>query len=292
MSGVLFVGNGINRAFDQSSWKQLINSVHKKYGTENLYQEKSSLPMPMQIIVATGDRVNEAMQEIAGDMNFQISEEQKAFLDEILKLPVSNIITTNYTFELEQAAGIKSSVYSYRKARAFTKECTEKDKQFNLFKYYNLENSDKKIWHIHGDISTPSSIIMGNYYYGKLLREIEDYIPSFMRRYAYSRKNGTELTEYSWVDSFLTKNVYMMGFGLDFNESDIWWLICCKKRHFPDTKVYFYQPAEDITAEQKLMLDAYDVEIIHDLKHQSYTEFYIQSIKDITSKLKGENQNG
>lgn len=290
MSGILFLGNGINRAFNQVSWSELINSVHKKYGTENLYQKKSSLPMPMQIIVATKDRVNDAMQEIAKDMNFEICDEQKNFLKNILNLPIKNIITANYTFELEQSADVGSSLHSYRKSRKLTKQCTEKEKQFNLFKYYNADKYEKKIWHIHGDIATPSSVVMGNYYYGKLLREIEDYIPKLMRRIAYACKNGIELTEYSWVDSFLAKNVYMMGFGMDFNETDLWWLICCKKRHFPDAKVYFYQPAKDISEEKRLMLTTYNVAIIDDLPFDGdYVKFMNCAINDIKNRIKGEN---
>lgn len=290
MSGVLFLGNGINRAFDQVSWTELIKKTHEKYNSENPYNENSSLPMPMQIVVATKDNVNKAMQDISEEMNFEISEEQKNFLKNVLDLPVKNIITANYTFELERSADVGSTLHSYRKVRSFTKKCTFKDKQFNLFKYYNSDKYEKRIWHIHGDIATPSSIIMGNYYYGKLLREIEDYVPSFMRRYAYSRKNGTELAEYSWVDSFLTENVYMMGFGMDFNETDLWWLICCKKRHFPDTKVYFYQPSKDISEEKRMMLNAYNVSIIDDFPFDgAYIKFMNCTIDEIRNKIKGEN---
>lgn len=290
MSGVVFLGNGINRAFNQASWTDLVKNIYEKNNSELPYNEKSSLPMPMQIIVATGDKVDKAMQDISVALNFDITDEQKKFIESILELPVKNIITANYTFEIEQTAGVRNSMHSYRKIRKLTKKCSAKDEKFNLFKTYEPESCDKRIWHIHGDIATASSIIMGNYYYGKLLREIQDYLPSFMRRYTYSRKNNTELTEYSWVDSFLSKNVYMLGFGLDFNESDIWWLICCKKRHFPDTKIYFYQPSKDISDEQRALLKAYAVEIIDFLPFDdSYIEFYNCAIDDIKTKLKGEN---
>ena len=290
MSDVIFLGNGINRAFNQTSWSSLIESIHKKNNPNLPYNEKSTLPMPMQIIVATGDRVDKAMRDIAEGLNFDITDEQKSFLKRILDLPVKDIITANYTFEIEQAAGVRNSMYCYRKIRQLTKKCSAKDEKFNLFKNYKAESCDKRIWHIHGDIATPSSIIMGNYYYGKLLREIQDYLPSFMRRYAYYEKNNIGLTEYSWVDSFLSKNVYMLGFGLDFNESDIWWLICCKKRHFKDTKIYFYQPPKDISDEQRALLKAYNVEIIDNLPFDdSYIKFYNCAIDDIKIKLKGDN---
>lgn len=290
MSDVIFLGNGINRAFNQTSWSALIKSIHERNNPDLPYNDNSTLPMPMQIIIATNDKVDKAMHDVSTKIKFDITSEQKTFLKKFLDLPVNNIITANYTFEIEQAADIKNSMYSYRKIRQLTKKCSSKEAKFNLFKNYHLDSCDKKIWHIHGDIATPSTIIMGNYYYGKLLREIQDYIPSFIRRFTYSEKNKTDLSEYSWVDLFLSNNVYMLGFGLDFNETDIWWLICCKKRHFKDTKIYFYEPSKDITDEKRSLLKAYDVEIIDEIPFEgNYINFYNYAINDINTKIKGEN---
>ena len=101
MADVLFLGNGINRAFNQCSLEELIKSVHEEFGAENLYDKNSTMPFPMRIVVASGDRVDKAMKKISTDMNLKISPEQKSLLKGFLELPVSDILTVNYTFELD-----------------------------------------------------------------------------------------------------------------------------------------------------------------------------------------------
>lgn len=183
MQDVLFLGNGINRAFNGDSWNNLVEKISKEYESSLTVDDVEHLPFPMKVVALSGDRVDKAMQFISKDMNFVNSDRQSELIRRIFDLPIENIITANYTFELEQISGIKPSLYSYRKIRKFTKGCKGKEDKFGLFRYYQPENSDKKIWHIHGDITATSTVIMGNYYYGKLLSEIQTYTSGFIKRY-------------------------------------------------------------------------------------------------------------
>lgn len=290
-SDVILLGNGINRAFSGESWSKLIEKIAGEYNPDISFSDISKLPLPMQIIAATGDRVDKAMQSLSKQMNVTVTREQQDLLTEILKLPVEHILTANYTFELEQAAKTPANFYQYRKIRRYTKDTTKKEKQFNLFRYYEAGSTGKKIWHIHGDITTPSNIIMGNYYYGKLTHEIQTYVASFMRRVGVCKSHGAELKEKSWVDLFLAANVYVMGFGMDFCETDIWWLICCKKRNFPQTKVHLYLPGQDLSPENKAMLRTYGVDIVDTVDFDgSYVRYYYNVVNHIKSQTeKGEN---
>ena len=295
-SDVLLLGNGINQAFEGDSWDKLVEKFYFEHSADDALTDVTltaikDLPLPMQIIAATGDLVDKAMQEISSKMDTIISAEQKELLGTILKLPFENILTANYTFELEQAAGTGQGFSRYRKVRKQSKDTTRKENRFNLFRYYAPENTDKKIWHIHGDITTPSGVIMGNYYYGKLLHEIQTYVPVFMRRFGFSESHNTALKMQSWVDSFLTGNVYIMGFGMNLNETDIWWLICCKKRNFPQTKVHLYSPGKDLSPEKRAMLRTYGVDIIDTVDFDgNYVRYYYDVVNHIKSQAeKGEN---
>lgn len=286
MSDVLFLGNGINRAFNGDSWETLIDKIAAEYKSGFTKADVKVLPFTMQVVALSGDRVDKAMKMISADMDFVNNDEQNVFLQKISALPVENIITANYTFELEQACGVKPSLHNYRKTRKFTKECKKKDADFGLFKFYQPNKTEKKIWHIHGDITKPSTVIMGNYYYGKLLSEIQKYTSGFIRRYKTLKKQVFEIEEQSWVDSFLTKNVHILGFGLDTSEADIWWLIGCKKRNFPDTKIFYYEPEEKISKGKKALLRAYDIEIIDDIPFNGeYKRFYVNAIEEINKKI-------
>lgn len=288
MAGVLFLGNGINQAFGGDSWEALVKKFMDDFDCKLSYNEIKCLPFPMQIVAVSGDNVDAAMKALSYDMNFIITDEQKDFLKTILALPLDNIITTNYTFELEQASGTKPSNYGYRKLREYTKPCKGKESKFSLFKYYSADDSKKKIWHIHGDITVPSTVIMGTYYYGKLLSEIQTYVPHFIKRYKIAQREVGEYAEQSWVDSFLSKNVYVTGFGLDTSEIDIWWLLGCKKRNFPDTKVFLYEPKfNGISAAKVALLKAYGVEIIDYIpfSNDDYKAYYQNAIADINKKI-------
>lgn len=290
MSDVIFVGNGINRAFQGDSWQNIVENVVKEYSPPYTYNEIKELPFSMQIVAASKDNVNKAMKDIVTKSlaESRISDEQKAFLESLLSIQVKNIITANYSFELEQAAGITPKCYDYRKRRRYTMDLPKSTVRPRIDCFYDIEEFDKQIWHIHGDICKTSGVIMGHYYYEKLIKEIEDYIPNFMRRYNSFSGDKKDFRYHSWVDAFLVDDVYMFGFGMDFSESDIWWLICCKKRHFPNSRVCLYQPSEDLSGEQKIMLEAYNVNIMNIDFNGEYKEFYKAVVTDIADRIKGE----
>lgn len=262
MAGVLFLGNGINQTFDKDSWDNLISKLAKEFNFDLNKNKLEDLPFPLKVVALSEDKVDKAMKYLSKNMNFETSENQKTFINKFLSLPFENIITG-------------------------------KEKQFNLFRYYKTQEQDKKIWHIHGDITTPSTAIMGAYYYGKLLGEIQTYVSGFIRRYKTAAREGRKCSELSWIDSFLTKDVYIFGFGLDMSEIDIWWLIGCKKRNFPDTKIYFYQPRkyseQNITTSKDILLKAYEVENVTNIYFDgNYEQYYNRVINDIKSKCGGE----
>ena len=286
---VLLIGNGISRACSSimsKSWDDLIQKIYDKYndgyyGKDGLSWIKK-LPYPMQIVAASRDHVDGAMKDFAKDMDIEdLCEEDRSFLRGIICSGQDAILTTNYTYELETAVIGKYSSYQYRKARRVTQDTTTKTIQNHLFQYTDLGESIPPIWHVHGELHARSSMIMGHYYYGKLVREIQDYIPGFMRKYKKAIAEGQDSIEVkSWVDYFLLGDVHIVGFAWDISEEDIWWLVCCKKRNFDNTRIVYHVPKQSEIAgtEKEIMMKMYGVEIDCEESGFDYLSYYQRTI--------------
>lgn len=282
---VLFAGNGLAMRIGISNqWNDIIEKCREKYNPALDSEYLRKLPNNMQIVAATHDNVDGAMAELCRNFKgISLDEEQKTFAKIILELPFDRIITTNYTYELERAVcDNKSFCCKYHE------EIKRRKSDMTLFGYIPVKigEKEKQIWHAHGHSCAPSTVIMGHYFYGKLLSRIQRYIPNMMKGWHTSEKLGREFEIRSWVDSFMTDDVYMVGFGMDLCEADIWWLACCKKRHFPNSKIFFYVPKWDLPQDdpRRILMDTYGI-IIREIScpEKDYTAFYEMILKEFSA---------
>ena len=92
----------------------------------------------------------------------------------------------------------------------------------------------------------------------------------------------------SWLDAFIMGDVYVLGFGYDFSEMDLWWLLNRKQREKATTgKLYYYTHRQDDAAKLALMR-AYGAEIVdlgYDTEPEDYRLFYQYAITDIGTKI-------
>jgi len=61
-----------------------------------------------------------------------------------------------------------------------------------------------------------------------------------------SKKEITTVQFQTWIDLFFAATIYFIGFGLDFSETDIWWLLN-KRARFKEkleisNEIFFYAP--------------------------------------------------
>lgn len=291
-SPCLLLGNGINRLFNDSSWKDLISNELKKSNNSLSYREIKQMPATMQIVAATNGSVGSRMKDMSDElMNISLSDDRTAFLQEILQMPITDILTTNYSFELEIADGMMLSKRQYSAKLRSTFDLKHRHKRFRLFQYYETETG-KRIWHIHGDAAKPDTMMMGHYYYAKQLSDLQECIAKSVQRYKICEKKGEVFQSYSWVDRFLTTDVYILGLGMYLCEDDLWYLLCCKKKNFPETKVYFFDK-DCSNYETNIMLRTYGVQIISgsDLSINEsgntdlYKSFYSSALHYIRTKI-------
>ena len=50
------------------------------------------------------------------------------------------------------------------------------------------------------------------------------------------RLRSNDIQIHSWIDLFFTTNVHIIGFGLDYSEQDIWWILNKRKRYMYENK--------------------------------------------------------
>lgn len=82
-------------------------------------------------------------------------------------------------------------------------------------------------------------MIIGHYYYGRLLSKIQSYTAKTIRRYKIAERNGDLFYPRSWIDYILFGNVYVVGQGMDLSEMDFWWLMDCKKLYGKGSTVLY-----------------------------------------------------
>lgn len=267
---VLLLGNGINRAFNSDSWDDLLNSIDVR--SERYDIGKYRCPETLKAILVTKDSVDKALQsqkERLGNLGTEKPEKQTLLLRRLLNAGFDEILTTNYSYELETSALGQGRVNesSLRKMQRHTSDVRRCETSLLLHTYNSIaqNGAEQRIWHIHGEARKPDSMIMGAYYYGNLLGKIIDLNKRRGKYYSHARAMGQTPKIRSWSDAFILGDVYILGFGFGFAESDMWWLLNRKKREPHVGKTYFYElkPKENINRAKTDLLELMGVEIIY-----------------------------
>lgn len=280
---VLLIGNGIARCFNSSSWFEIIEDIAKEHKVD--YKEIVKLYPPSQIVVASNNDLENVAKDIADKLIDKVDNKicnnnfcnSNCLLNTILSKRFDSILTTNYSNELERCFMHKKNLSKVSKKYTMP-NLPEKKKRFQLYRYSSLGNN--KVWHIHGDDKVPKSIIADTSYYCKLVAQIEEVLSKLLRRtYA---KNFEYKT---WVDYFVLGEVHILGFGLDFSEIDIWYLLDYKNRKYGSCKTIYHCPNGKIglSTEKELLLKTYGVYIEDSivLNNDNYLKYYLDVLSSI-----------
>lgn len=272
---VLFLGNGINLSYTYHSisWIKLMRDITMRDDlSESVY---ASVPFPLQVVLRTNDHVDTALKKYSREFYGVLEDPAMiGILRRILSGGYDEILTTNYSYELEAA-----SIYPGTVTDSFLKSImshtggvkrAETKYLLHTFNEVSWEGITNRIWHIHGEARKPESMILGHYYYGNLLYRIQRYLEgSPFGRLADSREagrprqsRGNGRPSKSWVDAFLEGDIYIIGFGYDFSELDLWWLLDRKKLENNGSRVYFYRPNRNTFDRKREMLKAYGAETL------------------------------
>jgi hypothetical protein len=284
----LLIGNDINNINPGRSWKELLNDITDYCGVSHINREDKPFPMLYEEIFLSAirkkDMDEKELKTYIATIVSQIN--QNEIHERIRNLKIQHLMTTNYEFSIE---GIVP--------KSNTSLVVER--LYSIFRRHEFDGTT--YWHLHGDCNNPTSINLGYEHYCGQLQNMRNYTTanstyktegilkeSLVRRLA---GNG-EINYQSWIDLFFTKDIYIFGLGLDFVESDLWWLITYRarskyyKNKFKiNNKLVYYIPEEyEIRSRSKLeILRANDVEIrvINKPKGLPYYNYVLNSIEDL-----------
>ena len=297
MKQTLLFGNGINYLSENFiSWKDLLEIIKGK----NLF-ENGKLPNTM--IYERGIIGNpisfDTLSKKEGFIKTQIAEKLKEhptnkYYMDFFKLGFDDFLTTNYDYtfinslkeEIPLEINDKSTegIYSIRRKKTIV-----------------TNNNKFDVWHIHGEIDTIPSIMLGLDHYCGSVGKIDGYvkgnyefqlnnenvrIESISDKLKSGRFDGT-----SWIELFFNSDIHIVGFGFDYSEIDLWWVLNKRARLMlanNSTKkirntIFYYTTDEDF--DQTELLKALDVKLVY-IKKDSSEDPYPAAYKKIISAIR------
>lgn len=294
-SQTVFIGNGINGfSGKQLKWNDLLTDLMQS----NTF-ELEGLPnvMAYEQIRLNWQRTNN--QKNSSELKNYIVDKLKDYpsnemCKKILKLGFSNYITTNYDNTIE------ASFLDMHDNNSF-EISNQEEKYYSIRRNIFLKNNENKVvgkvWHIHGEINTPDSIMLGfNHYMGSAAK-VDSYIKGTYKSDSNKNlqeikpiKEKVELNEYdnlSWVELFFKSDVHIIGFGFDFYEIDLWNILAKRSRLNDLTNnIYYYTTSlSEIKDDSNRIVEAQKIALLKSLSVEVIEEpIYRESNKDYSAQ--------
>ena len=312
---VLLIGNGLERECvqtipdpkgrtDQLSWKQLVAEIKVPDCIGLTEDEMDKLPFPLLYSLLSvpdpapatlSDQMIEEEEERLKKALGKLSQASTCRLDTLKTIGADHILTTNYNYGLEQSflPGKDFFVSGTRSRYRFNHNTETKDGKpirevvYRMHTGYlakNVNGSEVGLWHIHGECSVPSGVVLSHDRYGRLLSRIEKICDS--QNYDNMPETAEKVAFNSWPELFLYGDVYIIGLKYELSEFDLWWLLKRKQREQKaDGRVYFYEEPDPSSLVQKMMR-AHGA-ILPDVgaKKGDFNDFYDKALDDIKKRI-------
>jgi hypothetical protein len=220
MTSTLLVGNGPNYFSKGVSWTDVIRATARTAGVQNEVEKLIHEPLPMVYERIAAQYPVQEHQARASLVEQMKELRFNPIHEELMSLNWRTVLTTNYDNCLEAASGT-----SFRVAN-LAGETT-----YSVFR--RKCSHSQSIWHIHGDLNGPRTLVLGMDQYAGYLQKLRHYLTS--RRggspFVYQTKaNSIEDARHSWGDLFLRDDVHIVGLQLDYAEIVLWWLLTYKQK--------------------------------------------------------------
>lgn len=259
---VLLIGNDINNSTSDYSWQNLLEDLvdYARLTKKTSFDNK---PFPLlyeEIFLDSARAYNTQEDRIKSYIAAKARRLKPNKIHElVLNSGINNILTTNYDLAFEKV--------TKKDVKEVTNKGVIKESSYSLFRA-NYTNGSK-IWHIHGCLADPRSIMLGYEHYSGYLQIMRNYVVSGTKT-TYKKKSfspiptrliGNQITYESWIDFFFTHDVEIFGLNLDFVEMHLWWLLTYRARAMVTGKIkitnnirYYYPAKFRIQSKHKLEL--------------------------------------
>lgn len=278
MQKAIFVGNGVNLlTMNAKSWQDVLRELSQLVGDPSLIDFMDYVPFTLfyEAICSKyfkrGEKSDIALKRHIAKL--LSSMKHNPYHSEIVKLGFPHIITTNYDYCLENS--ILSSV-------PLVHDDLRPENRYSVFRRTKIDTS--YVWHIHGEVDKPSSIMLGNEQYGGHFQKIRTYLTTQNTSPFISGRRDFEKEKiYSWVDVFLRDELHIVGFSFDYSEIDMWGLLSYKARLHREKKVncgqtYYYhwthKPENNPDKAKIRLLESLGVNVIKLFDIKDYSKEY------------------
>jgi len=231
MAKTVLVGNGLNRFAPGYGWEDIIQELATFCGA-NEATRNGAAPFTLlyEQLVLCSEHLAKSEDDVKAEVARLLSSLRPSVLHELaVGCGATHILTTNYDYTLEAATGAP-------RVAAHTRN----ESRYSLFRAYAAGAA--RVWHLHGEVDKPSTIALGHDQYVGYLTKAKNYLTSEQAKpltgeydhrspfIAGLRDFETSARPFSWLDAFLRDDVHIVGFGLDYSEIALWWLLTYKRR--------------------------------------------------------------
>ena len=287
MARILFIGNGLNLVSDGgASWNSLLNKLAGDVKTQHEENVRKAKPFTLWFEEIKNTSKKRNLKKVVSESLVKELSPNKHHTD-VMALGFQHILTTNYDYSLEGATGEKWKL-----------DKPAPESNYSLFRRRSFEG--RHIWHIHGELDSMTSIMLGHEQYSGYIQKIRNFLTSGVSTTVKARNGRAYLSKYArksiktkgdvetWVDLFLEHDVHIVGFSFDYTENHLWNLLMEKQRLKVKGEIVgetiFHRCSDtkqSVDDEAKLsILSAFGVKV-RDHTFNSYSEAYDQCIKAI-----------
>jgi hypothetical protein len=220
MTRVLLVGNGPNYFSQQVSWADVVRTAARHARLESQTEKIIHEPLPLVYETVAGRyprREKRARHELVRQMQRLTPN---GIHRDLMGLGWVTTLTTNYDHCLEEASG-----------DSFVPANLAPESTYSLFR--RVRSKSRSIWHIHGDLAGPRTMMLGMHHYCGYLQKLRGYLTTKGENSPFVFGDSSQSIEsgrHSWADLFLRDDVHIVGLGLSYAEVALWWLLGYKFR--------------------------------------------------------------
>ena len=282
---VLFVGNGLLLlGKNGTGWSELLGSLNTDGRT---VPGIGRIPSAMQPEAIRGTDVETVQDLTASCLS---SREPHDILKKLVFMDFDAILTTNYTYEIEDALSGGRWTES-RRRRCHATLYGSPQVLYNTYKcnlVRDVNGREIPVFHIHGELARRRSLILSYYSYANAVYRLIEMNKRRENDYEEHQLSAAPLNCQGWLDYFLMGEVFAVGFGFDLSEFDIWWAAERKNReHARHGSLHAYMISEKRDTARSSMMRAMGIdERFFRVKEKQYAKAYEAALEDILACLR------
>lgn len=295
LPNVLLIGNGVLQSLAEingiktRNWSESLIKLSDEPMTEAQKEKLKGIPYSVKATIvasAKDTNRNKKYEEVFKTLKVK----DYSLLNDLVSIGFDSILTTNYTYEIENCFLHKFSDIKVKDKKKYA--CQIKRKSLKgktdpkyLIHTYNQVNESPPVWHIHGEERRKSSIVLTHDEYARLLQKLLEENKVNKNKYV---EYENEVKYKSWLDYFLMSNLYIVGLGMDFSEFDLWWILNRRMRENQKSgKITYFKTIYDdnniVNALSHLNINVQEIDVA---EAYDITSYYIKFYKQVTEYIK------